>query len=91
MSRRTINGDRAVVAVPLTTRVKKAAKHPAFCILLPAGEIVPQYGESASVDCVALCNQVRIMDKTRFTKKYGKLSLSAVPAVQLGLSWVFNL
>ena len=91
MSRRVINGGNTVVVVPLTTNVDKANKYPDFCIRLPAGEIITDPGSSPSVVCVALCHQVRVFDKTRFRKKYGKLSLSAIPAVQLGLSYVFNL
>lgn len=91
MSRKAINGNNTVVAVPLTSNSAKADRYPAFCILLPAGEIIPAIGQRASIDSVALCHQVRVMDKSRFTGRYGKLSLSAVPAVQLGLAFVFNI
>ena len=91
MSRLAINGGNTVVVVPLSTKVGKAAKHPSFCIILPAGEIIVDPGSLPSVNCVALCHQVRVFDKSRFRKKYGKLSLSAVPSVQLGISYVFDL
>ena len=91
MSRLTLNGNNTVVVVPLTTKTEKAAKHPSFCIILPPGEIIPDPGNKPSVPCVALCHQLRVFDKTRFRKKYGKLSLSAIPSVQLGISFVFNI
>jgi mRNA-degrading endonuclease toxin of MazEF toxin-antitoxin module len=64
MSRRTLNGNATVVVVPLSSRVKKAAQYPGFCILLPAGEVLPDYGEGAAIDGVALCHQVRVFDKS---------------------------
>jgi mRNA interferase MazF len=91
ISRRALNGNNTVVVVPVSTKMQKADKHPDFCILLPAGEIVVNVGQNASVDCVALCHQVRVLDKTRFLEQYGKLSRSAIPSVQLGLSYVFDL
>jgi mRNA interferase MazF len=91
MSRRTLNGNNTVVVIPLTSKTEKAVRYKAFCILLPAGEILPDPGEKPSVPSVALCHQLRVFDKTRFRRRYGKLSLSAIPSVQLGLSFVFNL
>jgi hypothetical protein len=80
-------------AYRVTTRLDKAAKYPDFCIRLPAGEIIANLGAAPSQDCVALCHQVRarVIDKSRLEQQYGKLSLSAIPAVQLGLSFVFNI
>jgi mRNA interferase MazF len=91
MSRKSINGGNTVVVVPLTSGTDKSKKYPAFCIILPAGEIITDIGQKPSIDSTALCHQVRVLDKTRFTDRYGKLSLSAIPAVQLGLSYVFNI
>lgn len=91
MSRRAINGNETVVVVPLTSKVKKAVQYPGFCILIPSGEVIAEYGETAPINSVALCHQVRVFDKGRFRRKYGQLSLSAVSAVQLGLSYVFNI
>jgi mRNA interferase MazF len=91
MSRRTLNGNNTIVAVPMTTKLEKADKHPAFCIRIPAQEQIPLIGQSASIDRVALCHQVRVMDKSRFREKWGKLSQSAIPSIQLGLAFVFDL
>jgi mRNA interferase MazF len=91
MSRRSLNGNNTIVVVPATTKVHHAEKHPAFCIRLPAQEQVPILGQSASRDRVALCHQVRVFDKSRLREKWGKLSLSALPAIQLGLAFVFDI
>jgi len=91
MSRLSLNSGQTVVVVPLSTRMEKAKKQPAFCIRLPASEIIPVVGAIPSVDSVALCHQVRVFDRTRLRKKYGKLTLSAVLSVQLGLSYLFNI
>jgi len=91
MSRRTLNGNNTVVVVPITSKVSKADKYPDFCIRLPANEIITEIGTAPAIDCVALCHQLRVFDKSRFRKRYGKLTLSAIPAVQLGISYVFDL
>ena len=90
MSRRAINGANTVVAVPLSRRMEKASKYPHFCILIPAAEALPIPGQTASVDRVALCHQVRVVDKAMFREKWGKLTLAAISSIQLGLQWVFD-
>ena len=91
MSRRSLNANNTVVVVPLTTKLTKADKYPSFCIRIPAQEQVPVIGAEPSCDRAALCHQVRVFDKTRFRQKWGKLSLSAIPSVQLGLGYVFDI
>jgi mRNA interferase MazF len=91
MSRRTLNAGQTVVVVPLSTRLEKAKKQPAFCIRIPATEIIPTVGSTPSVDSVALCHQVRVFDRTRLRKKYGKLTLTAVISIQLGLAYLFDI
>lgn len=89
MSRSELNGGRTVVAVPFTSRDKG---DPAYCIRIPSSEMVPDplfMGELK--DSVALCYQVRVMDKVRFSRKIGKLSSTAVAAVELGLAFLFDL
>lgn len=91
MSRRSLNGNNTIVVVPATTKLHQAVKHPAFCIRLPAHEQVPIIGQSASRERVALCHQLRVFDKSRLREKWGKVSLSAIPSIQLGLSFVFDI
>lgn len=91
MSRRSLNDNNTIVGVPLSTKTVKAEKYPAFCILVPKGEIVVDIGEMPASDCAALCHQVRVLDKSRLRKHYAKLSLTATAAVQAGLGFVFNI
>ncbi len=90
MSRRALNGNNTIVVVPATTKMAKADEYPAFCIRLPAQEQIPIIGQSPSINRVALCHQVRVFDKSRLREKWGKLSLSAIPSIQLGLQYVFD-
>jgi mRNA-degrading endonuclease toxin of MazEF toxin-antitoxin module len=91
MSRKALNGNNTVMVVPATTRIAKAHKYPGFCILLPAQEQIPIIGQSSAIDRAALCHQARVFDKSRFREKWGKLSLSAVASIQLGISYVFDI
>lgn len=43
------------------------------------------------VDSVALCGQVTMVDKRKLGDRCGRLSANAVLAVQLGLSYVFDI
>jgi mRNA interferase MazF len=90
MSRTALNGNNTVVVVPLTTKLEKSEKHPDFCIHLPEAEMTPTIGNAPSRESVALCHQVRVFDKSRFSEKWGKLSTSATYSVQLGIAYVFN-
>jgi mRNA interferase MazF len=90
MSRQALNGNNTVVVVPATTKLAKADKYPAFCIRIPAEEQVPIYGQSPSIHRVALCHQLRVLDKSALREKWGMLSHTAVTAVNLGIAFVFN-
>jgi|ERR1035438_5661426 mRNA interferase MazF len=91
MSRRALNGNNTVVVIPATTKLAQAEKHPAFCIRIPANEQIPIIGQSASRDRAALCHQLRVFDKIRLREKWGKVSLSAIPSIQLGLTYLFDI
>jgi mRNA interferase MazF len=89
MSRRTMNTTNTVVVVPLTTNTKKAT---AWKVALPVNEIIKDVGcQTEILPSVALCHQVRAVDKRQFDTKIGKLSQLAVLAVQLGLTYVFEI
>jgi mRNA-degrading endonuclease toxin of MazEF toxin-antitoxin module len=75
-----------VVGVPLSTRVEKACAH---LIKVPASEITKQDG-TASVDCVALTDQIRCLDKRRLRKKAGFVSIRAVNGILMGLDFLFG-
>jgi mRNA interferase MazF len=89
MSRSELNGTNTVVAIPFTTKDKG---HPAYCIRIPSTEIIldPLFMGQVQ-DSVARCYQVRVMDKSRFKQKIGKLSSTAVAAIELGLTYLFDL
>lgn len=89
MSRRAVNHGNPVVVVPLTTNTKKANS---YNIAIPAAEILKEVSSTQpAVDSVALCGQVFAIDKRKLDEKFGKLSHLATVAVQLGLSYLFDI
>lgn len=77
-----------VVAVPLTTKTSKANS---YRINLPAPELIAAPGRDPFVQSVALCDHVRVIDKSQLRVKAGRLSENAIIAVGLGLAYVFDL
>lgn len=70
----------------------KLSKANSFNIQIPANEITKDVLNTAPVvDSVALCGQVIMVDKRKLSERFGKLSTNAVLAVQLGLSYVFDI
>jgi len=89
MSRRAISNGNTLVVVPLTTNVSRARGHR---VAIPANEIVKDLGCMSDIqDCVALCGQVATVDKQYFENRIGRLSQNAILAVQLGLTYVFDI
>lgn len=89
MSRRSVNVNNTVVIVPLTSNVSRANSHN---VLIPASEIIKDLACTSEIGTsVARCEHVRVVDKRYFENKIGKLSQNAVLAVQLGISYVFDL
>jgi mRNA-degrading endonuclease toxin of MazEF toxin-antitoxin module len=89
MSRRTVNTGNTVVVVPMTTNISRAT---AWRVALPVTEIIKDLGCTSEIKTsVALCHQVRAVDRKAFEGKIGKLSQNAVLAVQLGLSYLFDI
>jgi mRNA-degrading endonuclease toxin of MazEF toxin-antitoxin module len=89
MSRTALNGNNPVVVVPMTSEMRRANS---YNIAIPASEIIRDIASNSNiVDSVALCGQVFMVDKRKFEDKLGKLSYNAVLAVQLGLSYVFDI
>lgn len=81
-----LNRGNCVVGLPLSTRIEKACAH---LVKIPRTEITREDG-SESVDCVALTDQIRCLDKTRFRKKVGFVSIRAINAITLGLDYLFG-
>lgn len=89
ISRRAVNNGNPIVVVPMTTNTSKASS---YNIAIPATEIVRDVSSSTTiVNSVALCGQVFAVDKRKLEDKLGKLSHKAVLAVQLGLSYLFDI
>ncbi len=89
MTRTLLNVGNPVVVVPMSSETRKANS---YNVKLPASEIIRDVGStSAIVDSVALCGQVFMVDKRKLESRLGKLSHNALLAVQLGLSYVFDI
>lgn len=91
MSRQSINAiSPTAVVVPTTSKTGKQNQY--FRIIIPQTEMVKEIGcQRVLVDSVALCDMVRVVDQSILIEKVGKLTHTAVLAVQLGLSFLFNL
>ena len=89
IARKTLTSGNTLVMVPLTTNLSRANKHR---IAIPKGEIILDLGcQTPNVDCVAICSQVTTIDKQYIENRVGRLSVNAVLAVQLGLTFVFDI
>lgn len=74
------------VGVPLSSNMEKAGAH---LVAIPKNEITMDDG-SPSIDSVALTDQIRALDKTRFRKRAGFISIRAINAIKLGLDYLFG-
>jgi mRNA interferase MazF len=61
-----------IISIPLTTNLKRAA--------LPTCVLIPKNG-SLKNDSIALCHQMRVLDKTRFIHKIGDLNKNTLEAI----------
>lgn len=55
-----------VLTIPLTTNIRRAS--------LPSGVLIHKGEGGLERDSVALCHQLRVLDKTRLQQKLGKVS-----------------
>lgn len=89
ISRRSLNGGNTVVIVPLSTNTDRASAHR---ILLPLSEMIKDLGCRTELkESVAVCNQVSVVDKRYIEERIGTVSHNAVLAIQLGLSYLFDI
>jgi|SRR5215213_7541199 len=63
-----------ILAIPLTTNLRRAALP--SCVQIPKGE-----GGLAS-DSVALCHQLRVLDKTRLMRRLGAVSPRTISVIE---------
>lgn len=68
---------RTVVVIPLTTNLQWA-RFP-FCVLVAAGD------GGLTSDSVALCHQVRVVDRSRLLRRLGLISSTALASVEQAL------
>ena len=61
------------LAIPLTTNLRRASLP--TCVLLPEGE------GGLAKDSVALCHQLRVLDKSRLMRRVGSVSESMLTAI----------
>ncbi|KAM3114873.1 type II toxin-antitoxin system PemK/MazF family toxin [Phormidesmis sp. 146-33] len=62
------------IAIPLTTNQRRAALP--ICLLIKQGD------GGLSQDSVALCFQMRVLDKTRMIRRLGQLSLEVIASLE---------
>jgi mRNA interferase MazF len=63
-----------VLTIPLTTNLRRASLP--SCVQILKGE------GGLSSDSVALCHQLRVLDKTRLTRKLGAVSPKTISAIE---------
>lgn len=63
-----------VITIPLTTNLRRAALP--TCLLISNGQ------GGLNQDSVALCHQLRVLDKTRLIKKLGQLDFEAIAKLE---------
>ena len=62
------------IAIPLTTNQRRAS--------LPICMLIKQGDGGLTQDSVALCFQMRVLDKTRLTRRLGQLSLETITRLE---------
>jgi len=88
MSIPRLNRGNCVVGLPLSRHVEKACAH---LIKIPATEqTMDDPTQDTAIDRVALVDQIRALDKTRFRRKLGFVSVRAITAINLGLDYLFG-
>jgi len=90
MSRPALNkAVKTVVIVPLTTTL--GTNHPSFRIRIPAPQILKDATCSSTIeDSIAKCDHVRVLDQTLLESRIGRLTDTAIAAVELGIAYVFD-
>jgi mRNA interferase MazF len=74
---------RTVVVIPFTTNLKRAE--------LPSNVLVSAGVGGLKQDSVALCSQIRVLDKSRLTARLGKLSDEWMEKIQDTLAFVLDM
>lgn len=71
------------IIVPFTTKIRQR--------LLPSHVFVSSSDEDIKDDSVLLCEQIRVFDKSRLIKKFGKLSENPMSEVEQAIKIILEL
>lgn len=63
-----------IITIPLTTNLKRSS--------LPSCLLIPQHEGGLNQDSVALCHQLRVLDKTRLGRKIGTLNTKTIEQLE---------
>ncbi len=74
---------RTIVVVPFTTNLKRAE--------LPSAVLISKGDGGLDQDSVALCHQVRVLDKSRLQNRLGTLSAESISKINETLAFVLDL
>lgn len=74
---------RTIVIVPFTTNLKRAE--------LPSAVLISKGDGGLNQDSVALCHQVRVLDKSRLGNHLGKLSEDSLAKIADTLAFVLDM
>ena len=77
-----------VIAVPLTTKLNK--KNRQHRIFIPKGEMILEGSEKLQ-DSIALTEQLRVLSTDRLESRAGRLTSTAIAAVEAGIQYVLAL
>jgi mRNA-degrading endonuclease toxin of MazEF toxin-antitoxin module len=91
MSRKVVNDAlKTVLIVPMTTNM--GSPHPAFRIRLPLADFLKNPACTSTLqDSIAKCDQVRVLDQSLLESKIGRLTATAIAAVELGIAYVLDI
>ena len=74
---------RTIVVIPFTTNLKRAQ--------LPSGVLVHKGDGGLREDSVALCHQIRVLDRSRLTVRLGSLSPEAMKQIEAVLAFTLDM
>lgn len=70
-------------AIPLTTNLRRASLP--SCVKISKGE------GGLAADSVALCHQLRVLDKTRLQKRLGSVTLKTISAIESSVKFTMGM
>jgi len=74
---------RTVVVIPFTTNLKRAQ--------LPSGVLVHKGDGGLREDSVALCHQIRVLDRSRLTTRLGSLAPATMEQIEAVLAFTLDM